>query len=367
MIFRVKRGPLETVKDQILIHGELLVDTTDWIIRMGDSETPGGQELSNRIKLMPQVQLDNTIIKDKVLVVDSDNFILRMGDGVTPGGIRLSSGTTVGGSTVNSSIYVDALSTIDDLVVSDGILVADNENYTLRVGDGTTAGGHAVSTKIIIDTKSNIDTTVIPVGYLAVDTDQYILRVGDGSTSGGIFLTDDYGAGGSLLNPPKPPVYSRMITETRVQIIGDTLSLSNEAKGGLIMNSAFVYDDQSTEVATEYTCHINTSNYTEVVFDSTDGLNGKYATVSYMSTGEYIDNSLITTVTRELISSNQIVLPTESIGDIAFGYAKIFDSLNSEIYDEYTCSISGDKLKCLFDSNDNLNGKYATFSYQSVS
>jgi hypothetical protein len=75
----------------------------------------------------------------------------------------------------------------------------------------------------------------------------------------------------------------------------------------------------------------------------------------------YSRNKKVLTTSRLLISSNKITLPyiSEDTIDIAFVYP---DNV-SNVITEYTCSLGSDKITVNFDSNDNLNGHFATVKY----
>lgn len=87
------------------------------------------------------------------------------------------------------------------------------------------------------------------------------------------------------------------------------------------------------------------------------------------STKAYVDLQVlqklvgVTTIERTQILNNEITLPKMALGDIVFNYAIIYEDLTSNIIFEATCTLSEDKMKVLFDPNDELNEKYCVLSY----
>ena len=92
-----------------------------------------------------------------------------------------------------------------------------------------------------------------------------------------------------------------------------------------------------------------------------------------MSTfAEYIGNVIITPMNTNkleiistdkiLIENNKIHLPYKASGDIINNMALVYED-SSEVYTEYSCLCGEDGMSAIFDSSDNLNGKYATVSY----
>jgi len=79
-----------------------------------------------------------------------------------------------------------------------------------------------------------------------------------------------------------------------------------------------------------------------------------------------LESRKVITTERLLIYENKAVLPSEAFGDIINGYAVIFEGIGKEYNTifEATCSTNGTHV--LFDSEDNLNGKYCTVSYLTV-
>lgn len=73
-----------------------------------------------------------------------------------------------------------------------------------------------------------------------------------------------------------------LITLDKVQIADNKLTLSNVVDGDIVHGYAIVRDTLSTNVIEEFTCNVGTL-YNTIEFDPTDNLNGKYATVTYMS------------------------------------------------------------------------------------
>lgn len=76
--------------------------------------------------------------------------------------------------------------------------------------------------------------------------------------------------------------------------------------------------------------------------------------------------SELVTTDRLLISNNEAVLPFKAVDDQMNLVASIFEDETIMIYSEYTCEISSDGLKVLFDPLDSLNGKYCQITYMAI-
>lgn len=77
-----------------------------------------------------------------------------------------------------------------------------------------------------------------------------------------------------------------------------------------------------------------------------------------------IENSILITTNRIEIINNEILLPKKGYGNIVWNMAMIFDNeVDNIIVAEATCSMGIEGITAVFDSNDNLNGKYAVISY----
>ena len=63
-----------------------------------------------------------------------------------------------------------------------------------------------------------------------------------------------------------------------------------------------------------------------------------------------------------LIDNNKIHLPYKASGDIINNMALVYED-SSEVYTMYECLCSEDGMSAIFNSYDNLNGKYAKVSY----
>jgi hypothetical protein len=77
------------------------------------------------------------------------------------------------------------------------------------------------------------------------------------------------------------------------------------------------------------------------------------------------DNELITTQ-RILIANNEALVPSAIHGNSVNNIASIYDDINTNILIEYTCTPSLSYDKFSFDPIDNLNGKYAEFTYLAI-
>lgn len=75
---------------------------------------------------------------------------------------------------------------------------------------------------------------------------------------------------------------TEIVTTERIYIIDNKITLPFEAKGDIIQNSAFIFDGFYSEYFTEYSCTAS-SDGLSVLFDPLDNLNGKFATVSYLT------------------------------------------------------------------------------------
>lgn len=72
------------------------------------------------------------------------------------------------------------------------------------------------------------------------------------------------------------------------------------------------------------------------------------------------------TTDRLLISNDEAVLPFKAVDGQINIVASIFEDQTIMIYSEYTCEISSDGLKVLFDPLDSLNGKYCQITYMAI-
>ena len=74
-------------------------------------------------------------------------------------------------------------------------------------------------------------------------------------------------------------------------------------------------------------------------------------------------NLKLITTNKIPIINNKISLNYPCKGDVVHNMALIYDSLDSIYYTEYQCISSYDGKYVVFDSSDNLNGKYAVITY----
>lgn len=78
-----------------------------------------------------------------------------------------------------------------------------------------------------------------------------------------------------------------------------------------------------------------------------------------------VPTMVVVTTEKTLIQNNTISLDTIPLGDLIWNKAIIYDDVDSNlIVSEVTCSTEGNNV--LFDSNDNVNGKYCVVSYFSM-
>lgn len=63
-----------------------------------------------------------------------------------------------------------------------------------------------------------------------------------------------------------------------------------------------------------------------------------------------------------LIENDKINLPYKASGDIINNMALVYEE-SSNVYIEYDCLCGEDGMSVIFNSSDNLNGKYAKVSY----
>lgn len=74
----------------------------------------------------------------------------------------------------------------------------------------------------------------------------------------------------------------KLVTTERLLISNGAISLPFKAAGDIVNNYALIFDDLTTTVVSEFTCHISADSWS-VQFDPGDDLNGKYAVVSYIT------------------------------------------------------------------------------------
>lgn len=100
--------------------------------------------------------------------------------------------------------------------------------------------------------------------------------------------------------------------------------------------------------------------------------NNNSAKIKMSTFVEYIGNantpSMITnkmeiiSTDKILIENNKISLPYKASGDIIHNMALVYEE-SSDVYIEYSCKCDVDGISVIFDTSDNLNGKYAKVSY----
>ena len=103
--------------------------------------------------------------------------------------------------------------------------------------------------------------------------------------------------------------------------------------------------------------------------------NNNSAKIKMSTFTEYIGNAIVSSINNSkseiistdkiLIVNNKIPLPYKASGDIINNKALVYED-SSEVYTEYSCLCDEDGMNVIFDSSDNLNGKYATVSYLTV-
>lgn len=100
--------------------------------------------------------------------------------------------------------------------------------------------------------------------------------------------------------------------------------------------------------------------------------NNNSAKIKMSTFAEYIGNVIIAPINTNkleiistdkiLIENNKIHLPYKASGDIINNMALVYED-SSEVYTMYECLCSEDGMSAIFNSYDNLNGKYAKVSY----
>src|SRR5574344_518752 len=100
--------------------------------------------------------------------------------------------------------------------------------------------------------------------------------------------------------------------------------------------------------------------------------NNNSAKIKMSTFTEYIGNAIVSSINNSkskikstdkiLIKNNKITLPYKASGDIINNKALVYED-SSEVYTEYSCLCSEDGMNVIFDSSDNLNGKYAKVTY----
>lgn len=98
--------------------------------------------------------------------------------------------------------------------------------------------------------------------------------------------------------------------------------------------------------------------------------------VEYLPTGEYnpatkayVDLNILqnlvglTTIERTEIVNNEIILPKIALGDIMLNMAMVYDNIDTNVFQEVTCTLSEDKSRVLFDPLDDIDYKYCILSY----
>lgn len=74
----------------------------------------------------------------------------------------------------------------------------------------------------------------------------------------------------------------------------------------------------------------------------------------------------ITATYKMDIVNNEATLPTRAVGEVINGIANVYMDPNLEVITEYTCSVSGDGLRIVFEAADNLSGKTCSVTYYSA-
>ena len=100
--------------------------------------------------------------------------------------------------------------------------------------------------------------------------------------------------------------------------------------------------------------------------------NNNSAKIKMSTFAEYIGNAntpSMNTNKMEIISTDKILiendkinLPYKASGDIINNMALVYEE-SSNVYIEYDCLCGEDGMSVIFNSSDNLNGKYAKVSY----
>lgn len=149
-----------------------------------------------------------------------------------------------------------------------------------------------------------------------------------------------------FLNPLNGELTSDKPTTGLEQSIGVVLS-SDATRGAIVVNfsasiekSSQVYYDSDNTVA-------DASN----VQDAIDEI-------------WTILNTEIKKVRKEITDLHIIQLTDIIVGNTIYGTARIFDTIDSTVYEEYTCEVSGQNI--VFEAIDNLPGKFAEITYLGI-
>lgn len=73
-----------------------------------------------------------------------------------------------------------------------------------------------------------------------------------------------------------------LVTLDRILIENNEIQLTQPIQGNGVFNTALIWEDQNTNIVEEYT-YEQGEFYDKFIFDNSDNLNGKYATISYMA------------------------------------------------------------------------------------
>ena len=80
--------------------------------------------------------------------------------------------------------------------------------------------------------------------------------------------------------------------------------------------------------------------------------------------GSFVESSTLVTSAKTLVVNNTAEMTSRIFGDVVWNIAKVFDTEETNVYTEVTCTADG--LSVILEQDDNVNGKYIVVSYLSV-
>lgn len=226
---------------------------------------------------------------------------------------------------VSNLVHANAIhfSAVPEVTMTEGTLVklVSNESNTVHVGIAE-AGDKVIG----------ICENIAPAGVLTTFVVRGVLR--NYNATAYIENSSIYWQNGSLTSTPDLTQESQYIGKV----------LDNTSNGRVLINL------ESEDTIARNIQFINTGS--------------TLASTDVQSAVTEVSNREIHTV-RLLINADHIVLPFPAFGDIIGNMASVEDDVNNvNVRNDYTCNIDpADSTLVLFDTNDNLNGFWATVSY----
>jgi len=148
--------------------------------------------------------------------------------------------------------------------------------------------------------------------------------------------------------------------------MANTIKLKNsQVAGGIPTTSDLVLGEIGINTH-DGKVYIKKQNGSEVSIIDITNVNHPLVEIAVPSTAVLTDTQNIQrTAQRLLIQNNVAVLPSTAIGDLVWNMAIIFNDTQSTVIEaEVTATTDGTNV--LFDSSDELNGKYCTVTYLSA-